>query len=395
MVYSFLCLDFAWSPLDTDRSTHFCHIHFLFSFCRFTALSESATPSQVPWTVRTHYINFLALMDSLINCRTCYCLGTFEDHFIKDTLKDERRHRSSQFGSFNSLQIVIVCEIFLCVGLDCASLSIWKLLFFFSLTDFSCMPFYLSFLTRCVLCLSLSRTKRCLRLEVKRPPPDRGAGAGPSGPCLQRRVKGPHSPTWVWTMGDGGACATGGDGVNRSHVRFDNFVQATTCKGTLKAFQELCEHLEVKPSDHKIFYLKLKSKLNYWKAKALWAKLDKRASQKEYKKGRVCATSKVKTSIVRNVITDLKLQQVSGCWFQFQLNQENEKSDPPIEQEQNNTKTHCCFCRDEAFLEAQTSFTCILLVDFIWCCTVFSHSNLHCAVLLCTILNLKEPTTNN
>uniref|UniRef100_A0A665W8Q0 F-actin monooxygenase n=1 Tax=Echeneis naucrates TaxID=173247 RepID=A0A665W8Q0_ECHNA len=93
-------------------------------------------------------------------------------------------------------------------------------------------------------------------------------------------------------MGDGSTAATGGDGVNRSHVLFDNFVQATTCKGTLKAFQELCDHLEVKPTEHKVFYHKLKSKLNYWKAKALWAKLDKRASHKEYKKGRACANSK-------------------------------------------------------------------------------------------------------
>uniref|UniRef100_A0A3Q3XAL0 F-actin monooxygenase n=1 Tax=Mola mola TaxID=94237 RepID=A0A3Q3XAL0_MOLML len=88
------------------------------------------------------------------------------------------------------------------------------------------------------------------------------------------------------------AGAAGGDGVNLSHIRFDNFVQATTCKGTLKAFQELCDHLEVKPTESRIFYHKLKSKLNYWKAKALWAKLDKRASQKEYKKGRACANSK-------------------------------------------------------------------------------------------------------
>uniref|UniRef100_A0A671YQN9 F-actin monooxygenase n=1 Tax=Sparus aurata TaxID=8175 RepID=A0A671YQN9_SPAAU len=94
-------------------------------------------------------------------------------------------------------------------------------------------------------------------------------------------------------MGDGGAGATGGgDGVNRSHVLFDNFVQASTCKGTLKAFQELCDHLEVKPTESRIFYHKLKSKLNYWKAKALWAKLDKRAALKEYKKGRACANSK-------------------------------------------------------------------------------------------------------
>ncbi|TNN49551.1 Protein-methionine sulfoxide oxidase mical3a [Liparis tanakae] len=94
-------------------------------------------------------------------------------------------------------------------------------------------------------------------------------------------------------MGDGGAGAAGGDGVNKAHVLFDKFVQGTTCKGTLKAFQELCDHLEVKPCEYRVFYHKLKSKLNYWKAKALWAKLDKRACQKEYKKGRVCANSKL------------------------------------------------------------------------------------------------------
>ncbi|XP_061677402.1 protein-methionine sulfoxide oxidase mical3a isoform X7 [Syngnathoides biaculeatus] len=93
-------------------------------------------------------------------------------------------------------------------------------------------------------------------------------------------------------MGDGGVSATGAEGVNKSHILFDKFVQATTCKGTLKAFQELCDHLEVKPREYRVFYHRLKSKLNYWKAKALWAKLDKRASQKEYKKGRACTNSK-------------------------------------------------------------------------------------------------------
>ncbi|XP_067246177.1 protein-methionine sulfoxide oxidase mical3a isoform X33 [Chanodichthys erythropterus] len=92
-------------------------------------------------------------------------------------------------------------------------------------------------------------------------------------------------------MGDGGVNAVG-EGVNQSHVLFDRFVQATTCKGTLKAFQELCDFLELKPNEYRVFYHKLKSKLNYWKAKALWAKLDKRASHKEYKKGRACANAK-------------------------------------------------------------------------------------------------------
>ncbi|XP_060101780.1 F-actin-monooxygenase MICAL3 isoform X3 [Heteronotia binoei] len=80
--------------------------------------------------------------------------------------------------------------------------------------------------------------------------------------------------------------------VNQAHVLFDRFVQATTCKGTLKAFQELCDYLELKPKDYRTFYHKLKSKLNYWKAKALWAKLDKRGCHKDFKKGKVCANTK-------------------------------------------------------------------------------------------------------
>uniref|UniRef100_A0A803TRA3 Microtubule associated monooxygenase, calponin and LIM domain containing 3 n=1 Tax=Anolis carolinensis TaxID=28377 RepID=A0A803TRA3_ANOCA len=80
--------------------------------------------------------------------------------------------------------------------------------------------------------------------------------------------------------------------VNQAHVLFDRFVQASTCKGTLKAFQDLCDYLELKPKDYRTFYHKLKSKLNYWKAKALWAKLDKRGCHKDYKKGKVCANTK-------------------------------------------------------------------------------------------------------
>nr|DBA30292.1 TPA: hypothetical protein GDO54_006297 [Pyxicephalus adspersus] len=82
------------------------------------------------------------------------------------------------------------------------------------------------------------------------------------------------------------------DKVNQAHVLFDRFVQATTCKGTLKSFQELCDYLELKPRDYRSFYPKLKSKLNYWKAKALWSKLDKRGSHKDYKKGKACSNTK-------------------------------------------------------------------------------------------------------
>ncbi|XP_062931700.1 F-actin-monooxygenase MICAL3 isoform X3 [Cynocephalus volans] len=82
------------------------------------------------------------------------------------------------------------------------------------------------------------------------------------------------------------------EAVNQAHFLFDRFVQATTCKGTLRAFQELCDHLELKPKDYRSFYHKLKSKLNYWKAKALWAKLDKRGSHKDFKKGKACTNTK-------------------------------------------------------------------------------------------------------
>ncbi|XP_006885652.1 PREDICTED: protein-methionine sulfoxide oxidase MICAL2 [Elephantulus edwardii] len=73
---------------------------------------------------------------------------------------------------------------------------------------------------------------------------------------------------------------------------FQNFVQASTCKGTLQAFNILTRHLDLDPLDHRNFYSKLKSKVTSWKAKALWHKLDKRGSHKEYKRGKSCMNTK-------------------------------------------------------------------------------------------------------
>ncbi|XP_043083941.1 protein-methionine sulfoxide oxidase mical2b isoform X3 [Puntigrus tetrazona] len=73
---------------------------------------------------------------------------------------------------------------------------------------------------------------------------------------------------------------------------FENFVQATTCKGTLQAFSVLCRQLELNPSDHRGFYSSLKAAVTYWKAKGLWGKLDKRADHKEYSKGNACADTR-------------------------------------------------------------------------------------------------------
>ncbi|XP_078271384.1 F-actin-monooxygenase mical2b isoform X3 [Rhinoraja longicauda] len=69
---------------------------------------------------------------------------------------------------------------------------------------------------------------------------------------------------------------------------FENFVQASTFRGTLQAFHILSRQLDLDPLDHRMFYSTLKSKLNTWKAKALWSKLDKQSNHKEYKKGGAC-----------------------------------------------------------------------------------------------------------
>eukprot|EP00066_Takifugu_rubripes_P019292 XP_011608558.1 PREDICTED: protein-methionine sulfoxide oxidase MICAL2 isoform X2 [Takifugu rubripes] len=73
---------------------------------------------------------------------------------------------------------------------------------------------------------------------------------------------------------------------------FENFFQASTCKGTLQAFSLLCGQLDLDPADSSTFYSSLKAKVTTWKAKALWSKLDKRMSHKEYKKGQACVGTK-------------------------------------------------------------------------------------------------------
>ncbi|XP_055069972.2 F-actin-monooxygenase mical2b isoform X8 [Misgurnus anguillicaudatus] len=79
---------------------------------------------------------------------------------------------------------------------------------------------------------------------------------------------------------------------NQSGRLFENFVQASDCKGTLQAFNILCRYLKLDPQEHRTFYSSLRNTVTCWKAKALWSKLDKRASQKEYKKGKACEGTK-------------------------------------------------------------------------------------------------------
>ncbi|XP_067356945.1 F-actin-monooxygenase mical2b isoform X4 [Channa argus] len=69
---------------------------------------------------------------------------------------------------------------------------------------------------------------------------------------------------------------------------FENFVQASTCKGTLQAFSILCRQLELDPLEYSNFYSSLKDAVSTWKVKGLWTKLDKRAQQKVYNQNKAC-----------------------------------------------------------------------------------------------------------
>uniref|UniRef100_A0A3B4WMJ2 Molecule interacting with CasL protein 1 n=1 Tax=Seriola lalandi dorsalis TaxID=1841481 RepID=A0A3B4WMJ2_SERLL len=82
------------------------------------------------------------------------------------------------------------------------------------------------------------------------------------------------------------------DPVSPSHATFDLFVHAQSCKEVKHHFAELCMQLDINPEDFRTFYIKLKERLNYWKAKALWTKLDKRASHADYQQGKACTKNK-------------------------------------------------------------------------------------------------------
>ncbi|XP_030224848.1 F-actin-monooxygenase mical1 [Gadus morhua] len=80
--------------------------------------------------------------------------------------------------------------------------------------------------------------------------------------------------------------------IRPSHALFDLFVTAESCRDVQKHFSALCEQLQVDPKDFRVFYSKLKERLNYWKAKDLWVKIDKRASDKDYQQRKACAENK-------------------------------------------------------------------------------------------------------
>ncbi|XP_061817478.1 protein-methionine sulfoxide oxidase mical3b-like [Nerophis lumbriciformis] len=75
----------------------------------------------------------------------------------------------------------------------------------------------------------------------------------------------------------------------RAQELFDDFVSASTCRAALHTFCQMCQHLQLDSSKaERPLYRTLKQRLSYWKANALWAKLDRRASQEEYLRNQAC-----------------------------------------------------------------------------------------------------------
>ncbi|XP_012506649.1 PREDICTED: protein-methionine sulfoxide oxidase MICAL1 [Propithecus coquereli] len=80
--------------------------------------------------------------------------------------------------------------------------------------------------------------------------------------------------------------------TNPAHTHFESFLQAQLCQDVLNSFRGLCGALELEPGAGLPQYHKIKAQLNYWSAKSLWAKLDKRAGQPVYQQGRACTSTK-------------------------------------------------------------------------------------------------------
>lgn len=75
---------------------------------------------------------------------------------------------------------------------------------------------------------------------------------------------------------------------------FEQFFTAVTCKSILSSFYQLLDVTGLRHANHLTVYPHLKEQLKtYWKAQALWAKLDKRASNRDYGRGKICSNTRV------------------------------------------------------------------------------------------------------
>ena len=81
--------------------------------------------------------------------------------------------------------------------------------------------------------------------------------------------------------------------VNKPEEIYDCFVQAKRLETIVVAFERLKASIGVEEEAYEEIFPSLKKHLTSWKCSSLWQLLDKRASQKEYKKGGNCGSLKV------------------------------------------------------------------------------------------------------
>lgn len=79
---------------------------------------------------------------------------------------------------------------------------------------------------------------------------------------------------------------------NPAHAIFERFLRAGECREVLDCFGELRQQLGLRGGGLQLYH-GIKAALNYWSAKALWGKLDKKAGHKDYDQGTACASTKV------------------------------------------------------------------------------------------------------
>ncbi|XP_053520908.1 F-actin-monooxygenase MICAL1 isoform X2 [Artibeus jamaicensis] len=123
--------------------------------------------------------------------------------------------------------------------------------------------------------------------------PARDPAPAPLSPSADFLVQSPRASAQLFpSLKDPGAAMASPTSTNPAHAHFESFLQAQLCQNVLSSFQGLCQALGLESGGGLSQYHKIKAQLNYWSAKALWAKLDKRAGQPVYQQGQACANTK-------------------------------------------------------------------------------------------------------
>lgn len=87
---------------------------------------------------------------------------------------------------------------------------------------------------------------------------------------------------------------------------FDAFVSSSTCRAALCSFGQLCERLQLeRGAAPPLLYRSIRARLRYWRADALWAKLEQRAARREYRQAGACRRTTVGAAPLRAALLPL------------------------------------------------------------------------------------------